>query len=190
MATPEIPTIEPREFAIGETLVWRSSFPDYSPAEGWALTYYFRGPTKFDVVAATDDENPDGFKSTLPATESEKCIAGTYFWQAWVSKDADKYRLASGETVAVPGLPTEDAKFDGRIVAKRILDAIDAVMEGKATKDQQQYTIAAGGAQQQLIRIPIPELLELRKYYAAIVRRHNRKGKSFRTIKIQFDDPS
>lgn len=182
-------TYEPSEFAIGESLAWSKSFADYSAANGWTLTYYFRGPTTFDVVASA---NGADFDVDVAATVTANATAGLYFWQAWLSKDDDKIRIASGRTTAVAGFPTTDAGFDGKSDAERLLAAIDALLAGKASVDQQEYTIGAGGSQQQLRKIPIPDLLELRKHYAAIVagerRKRNRRGLG-RTIRLQFDEP-
>jgi len=180
-------TYEPSEFTIGETLAWSKSFANYSAADGWLLTYYFRGPSTFDVVATA---NGTEFDVDVAATVTAAKQAGLYFWQAWLSKGTDKVRVATGRTNAVAGLPTATAGFDGRSDAEKLLAAIDALLEGKATVDQQEYTIGAGGSQQQLRKIPIPDLLELRKHYAAIVagerRKRNRRGLG-RTIRIQFD---
>jgi hypothetical protein len=183
-------TYEPSEFAIGESLAWSKSFADYSAADGWTLTYYFRGPTNFDVVGTA---NGTKFDVNVATTVTANASAGVYFWQAWLSKGADKIRADSGRTTAVAGFPTVSAPgFDGKSDAEKLLDAIDALLEGKATVDQQEYTIGAGGAQQQLRKIPIPDLLELRKHYAAIVagerRKRNRRGLG-RTIRVQFDPP-
>lgn len=182
-------TYEPSEFAIGESLAWSKSFAEYSAANGWTLTYYFRGPTTFDVTASA---NGADFDVDVPASVTAAATAGLYFWQAWLSKDDDKLRIASGRTNAVAGFPTTDAGFDGKSDAERLLDAIDALLAGKASVDQQEYTIGAGGAQQQLRKIPIPDLLELRKHYAAIVggerRKRGRRGLG-RIIRAQFDPP-
>jgi len=182
-------TYEPSEFAIGESLAWSKSFAEYSAANGWILTYYFRGPTTFDVIAIA---NGAAFDVDVAASVTANASAGLYFWQAWLSKDDDKIRIASGRITAAAGFPTTDAGFDGKSDAELLLAAIDALLAGKATIDQQEYTIGAGGSQQMLRKIPIPDLIELRKHYAAIVagerRKRNRRGLG-RTIRVQFDPP-
>ncbi len=182
---------EPREFAVGETLAWSKSLADYPASDGWALDYYFRGPTKFDV-SATAETGEDNFSVTVAASVTARCSPGTYSWQAWVSKVDEKYLVASGTAKAIPGLQLVDGNFDGRTDAKKILDAIDALVAGKASLDQQEYMIGAGGAQRQLKRIPIPDLLQLRTHYARIVRAENsrRANKGFQTIRIGFRQPS
>jgi hypothetical protein len=48
-----------------------------------------------------------------------------------------------------------------------MLEAINALLEGRATKDQQSYRIG----DRELTRIPVPELLKLRDYYKAEAQR-------------------
>ena len=50
---------------------------------------------------------------------------------------------------------------DPRSHAKITLDAVEAVIEGRATKDQENYSIAGRSA----CRTPVADLLSLRDYY-------------------------
>ena len=60
-------------------------------------------------------------------------------------------------------LPRYDqaANLDDRSHARKVLEAIEAVIEGRATKDQEEYTIGS----RTLKRTPVKELLELRDKY-------------------------
>ena len=60
---------------------------------------------------------------------------------------------------------TSTAAFDDRTHARTVLDAIEAVIESRATKDQERYSIAG----RELWRTPIPTLLKLRQHYKAEV---------------------
>lgn len=144
MSTENIPTYEPREIVVGSTLKWTRDFEGY-PASEYSLTYYFRGAGQgFDAAATTSEMTP-----------------GAYYWQAVAVKDGEKFVAARGEAKAVAGLASVAAAttVDGRSEAKKTLDAIDALLAGKATLDQQQYSIAGGGGYRMLSRIPITELL-------------------------------
>src|SRR6266576_6303843 len=143
MPTPTIPEFEPQQFAIGETLIWRKRFRDYPPSDGWALTYYFRGPTKFDAAAVTDSEDSTKFKITVAASSTANCIAGAYYWQAWVDKSGEKHLLDEGQTVCKAGLSALEGNYDGRSVAKKIVAGIDDMMLGKTSLDQLSYEIAS-----------------------------------------------
>lgn len=67
---------------------------------------------------------------------------------------------------------------DDRTENERILDAINATIENRATSDQQYYMIGT----RQLHRIPIAELRLLRSTYITAVRRE--KGKLFGSVKL------
>jgi hypothetical protein len=51
--TPPIPTVEPANFAAGETVKWTKVVADYPPSDGWSLIYSIRGPTAFADITAT-----------------------------------------------------------------------------------------------------------------------------------------
>lgn len=177
----------PNSFTAGESFSWTKEFSLY-PASGWNLTYYFRGVGPgFDVEATA---NGTKFDLAALASQTTSCTAGTYSFQAFVTKDDEKILVDSGTIRVHPNLATMAAEdtFDGRSKAQKILDAIDAMVEGKATLDQQSYVIG----NRQLARIPIPDLILLRDKYQRIVNQEKRlekqkKGGSYlKTIKAAF----
>ncbi len=185
--TDKLPTSEPREFALGETLRWTKDLAAY-PASEHTLTYYFRGPDAgFDAEAASDGNT---HVITVPRAITETLTAGVYYWQAWAEQDGEWFKVAEGETKVKPDLFAETA-FDGRSATKKTLDAIDALLSGKATLDQQEYQIG----NRALKRIPIPELLELRREYARLysgeqrAARVRRGGPLFQSINVRFTRP-
>ena len=193
MHTTDLPTSAPREFTPGETLEWIKSFDDF-PADTWTVTYSFRGAGNgFDVIgtAAGLDHN-----FTVPGTTSDNASPGVYYFQAWADDGAgEKHLVDSGQTQVLPNIAAlaVGTNYDGRSQARIILEAIDALMLGKATLDQQKYLIATGvpgfTSQREAERIDPEALLALRKYYAGIVRSQNRRNKPFRTIRIDFNQP-
>jgi hypothetical protein len=195
MHTTDLPTFAPRQITPGETVEWTKTFADFTPDE-WTVTYYFRGAgTGFDVAGTANPLDALGYAFTIPSTTTDDASAGRYYFQAWADDGAgEKHLVDQGETELLPSLVdlAVETNYDGRSQAKKILDAIDAMMIGKATTDQQEYMIGAAGAQRMLRRIEPTQLLELRKYYASLVAAENRsrRGRSFRTIKIQFDPTS
>jgi hypothetical protein len=173
MADDSIPTFEPSVITIGETLAWTKALEDYPASEGWALTYYFRGAgVGFDATATADG---DEFEISVPATTTANMTAGTYYWQAEVSLSGEKHIVDRGQTEVKAGLAAIDAAttHDGRSVAKTIIDAIDALMLGKATRDQAEYTIG----NRSLKRTPVADLILLRERYAQIYAREQRAEK-------------
>lgn len=185
-----IPTYEPQSFVAGETLQWTKELTDYSPSDGWALKYYFQGADRFTVDAV---DAGTYFEITVARDTTRTVQAGTYYWQAFVTKDDETHLVDSGQVTMKPSLLNEEGStaFDGRSTAKQILDAIDAMLKGKATLDQQEYQIG----NRMLKRIPIPDLIALRTQYAQLYAREQRTEKLnqgapfFKTILTRFVRP-
>ncbi len=186
----DLPTYAPIQITIGETVDWEKEFDDY-PADEWEVKYYFRGAGAGFDITGTADGTSHQFQIT--ATQSATMTAGRYDYQAIATKGSEKRLVDEGRTTAKASLAiiTTSTTYDGRSPAKKILDAIDALMAGKAALDQQKYLIATGvpgfTSQREAERIDPTQLLELRKYYARIVRKENGKGKQSRIIYAQFD---
>jgi hypothetical protein len=187
-----IPSTEPKEFAVGESLKWTKSIADYLPSDGWSLSYYFRGSTGgFDVTATVEN---DSFVIEVAASATDALAAGACFWQAWAENtNGRKIKVADGESKVLPNLSavaSGDA-FDGRSEVKKTLDAIDATLARRATSDQLSYQIGT----RQLQFIPIPDLIALRTKYAQLYARECRagrlkKGGSFsKQIFVRFKRP-
>ncbi|HEV2706251.1 MAG TPA: hypothetical protein VGV59_10030 [Pyrinomonadaceae bacterium] len=182
------PTAEPREIVAGAQLEWTKELDDY-PASEWTLTYYCRGTgTGFDAIAVADG---DTHVLTVPAADTAAMTPGVYYWQAWVEKGGEKFVVASGQVTVKKGFASvaTGVAVDERSQAKKILDAIDAMMLGKATLDQQEYQIN----NRALKRIAPERLLELRKYYAGLYATERRRARVragrtlFQTVNVRFD---
>lgn len=149
------------EIIQGATYNWEVKLADYLPSDGWSLKYYLRGVgTGLDITATDED---DVFQVEINATQSAALTMGSYAWQSFAEKSADKIFIAGGNLKIKEGFSTINAAttFDNRSAIKIALDAIDALLANKATLDQQRYVIG----NRQLDRIPIPDLLNLRKEY-------------------------
>ncbi|UXU73696.1 hypothetical protein [Paracoccus sp. SMMA_5] len=99
----------------------------------------------------------------------------------------DVVQIETGNMRLRPDISLIPAGHDGRSHAARVLDAIEAVLENRATMDQQKYAIN----NRELWRTPIPELLLLRDRYRAELRREQqaaRRGQSLlgRQVKVRF----
>ncbi len=155
----EIPNTEPTEIIAGDTTKWkRIDLSDY-PASTWTLKYVFRGPSVQNITAIADGNN---FSVTISAAISANWVAGDYVWEAYVTKGAgenlERYRIDSGYLKVKPNLEGVAGIYDGRTYVKKVLDAIEATIEGTATKEQASITVAG----RTLTRRTIEELLALR----------------------------
>lgn len=150
------------------------------PAPAWTLTVHLRGPGLIDLQADANGV----FTATAEATKA--WAPGTYWYSMRATKGADVLEVASGQLVVRPDLATAGAGYDGRTQNERALENICAVLEKRASQDQQRYTIN----NRELWRTPIADLLKLKGHYTAAVRRERAAAagrNSFgRTIKVKF----
>lgn len=143
----EIPTVEPREVTLGETIKWiRADLSDF-PSPTWTLTYYFvsRDPSvKFSVVASAYN---GGFLVDLGAATGvqssfERVGQSGYEWAARVSQGTEKYTIGQGVMSIAPDVATLTGGVDRRTWAMRTRDVLRQVIEGRADADVNMYMIA------------------------------------------------
>lgn len=162
-----IPTTEPAELRAGDTWEWRREDLAEYPAGTWTLTYRFKNAAGgFEVVASADGAV---FAVTVAAATTAGYTAGTYSWAAQVVNGTTKKTVDSGTLKVLPNLFAGSAgtASDQRTHAKKVLDAIEAVIEGRASLDQQEFQI--GG--RMLKRMPVADLLRFRARYKDEVER-------------------
>lgn len=155
----EIPETEPTSVRAGDTWAWdRTDLSADYPASTWTLTYTFiNADSKFQITAASDG---DDFSVSVAASTTATRRAGTYTWVAKVSAAGEVYTIDSGTLEVLPDIATVNT-YDGRSHAKKVLEAIEAVLEGRASTDQQEFTVAGTT----LRRTPVEDLLRLRGLY-------------------------
>lgn len=155
--------ILPQRISSGVTLDLPVVLTAY-PAPVWALAVNIRGPSAIDLAST-----PDGSNHRLRAAASVTAgwEPGDYWFVARVSnEDGDVFEVESGKITIDVDLAALGAGYDGSTHAERVLAAIEAVLEKRATQDQQRYTIN----NRELWRTPIPDLLMLRDRYRAQVK--------------------
>lgn len=157
----DIPEIEPTTIEAGTTVKWTKDLSDDYPADdGWSLAYTFiNSAAKFTVSASASGSK---FSVTIAAATTAAYTAGVYKWIARVSKAGEVFTVDEGHCEVTTDINAATT-FDHRTHVKTVLDAIEAVIENRATKDQMSYQIAG----RSLNRTPIPDLLVLRDRYKA-----------------------
>lgn len=153
-----IPTIEPESFRVGDTVKWTKSLADYLPGDGWVLKYTLN-KTGSKITLTTSDNGDGTHLVSVSAATSAAYKHGVYKWQSYVEYSGERYTIASGTIEALPDLTA--AGLDTRSHVKKVLDAIEAVLENRATLDQESYTIG----NRSLKRMGIEELLKFRDTY-------------------------
>lgn len=170
--TIEIPTYEPATLYAGTTVAWTKSLPDY-PATTYTLTYYLVGPVERYVITAS--ASGSDYSIAVTAATSATWVAGKYRWASYAVNGATKYPVESGVVEIKLNMQTAVAG-DLRTHARKVLDAIEAVIENRASKDQEAMSIAGRSLQ----RTPIADLMTLRSRYAIEVAREEAAAKGNR----------
>jgi hypothetical protein len=151
---------EPEEVTPGETVEWSKALADYNPADGWALTYYFRNAsgTGFNA-AATADGNSWKVSVLVPVNVG----AGRVDWEAWVKKGGDERLADKGTATVAASLKAlaADAVFDGRTQAEKDLDAVRAALVPATSAGVQSYEIGGVGSNRRISYFEKSELLAL-----------------------------
>ncbi|MGN6657562.1 MAG: hypothetical protein ACTHKN_01095 [Achromobacter mucicolens] len=172
----------PASVTAGLTFQAVLSLPDY-PAPDWSVSAILRGPQSIDL-----DATPQGTDHVLnvAAATTTGWAAGVYWYSLRATNGSQVLEAESGRIEILADLAAVSGTFDGRTEAERALAAIDAVLSKRATQDQQRYTIN----NRELWRTPIADLIKLRAFYAARVRRERRKGCSpfGRAIPVRFTE--
>jgi hypothetical protein len=143
--TATIPLKEPLEIVAGDTAKWRVSETDYPPAT-WTLTYSLVcADARISITATNNGDNTH--LVSVAATTTDDWTPGNYYYQAYMTSGAERFMLREGYVEIKPNFATLSAGYDARSHVKKVLDAIEAVIENKATSDQLSYSIAGRSLQ-------------------------------------------
>lgn len=175
-----IPTREPwlepaamGRIIAGTTVKWKILLSDYPPTDGdttWTMTYAFQNKDIDAPLTVDSTDNEDGYHLiTLAATTTADWTAGDYDWQATVSDGTSVYLVAQGRVPVVLLYSGESAGADHRSHPKKMLDAIRAVLEAKATGADTKDLLSFSDERQSLQRYSYEELRELESKYEKAV---------------------
>lgn len=172
------PIREPQTIYAGDSVTWQKSLTDYPASAGWSLRYDLAGP---ETIQVTSSANGDAHLIEIAAATTTVWTAGTYSWALRAINGSQRITIAPGilEIKADPAVGSEQ-----RPHCKVMLDAIESLLEGKATKDQQEYKYK----DMSLVRLPFDDLLRVRRHYLIQWQAYQRKqaGKTSRLIKTRF----
>lgn len=158
----------PTELVAGDRWAWkRTDASNYG--EDYTLSYELTPISGGDPITLTATFASGEYLVEISAATTVNYAAGTYAYVALITRDSDdeRVRIGYGSVVVKPDPATSTA--DTRSHARITLDAIEAVIQNRATQDQMAYTING----RELQRTPIPDLLKLRDVYKAEVRKED-----------------
>ena len=167
----------------------KKTISDY-PASEWALTYYLRkdGATATRFSAAADG---DSYLVTVAAATTAAYASGIYGFIGWVIKGTEKFEIFNSMIEVLPN-PTNSSAYDPRSHSRRVLDLIEAAMEGRIPNGMESYSI--GG--RSINKIPLNQLRELYEKYKQDVgieeqaERLVNGRRSGKNIGVRFNRPS
>lgn len=174
-----------RELIAGDSLDFETTVPGYLASDGWTLTYRLvprsgsAAVIEFNASASGDD-----YAIAVAAGATAQWAAGEYSWAAYVSKSGARHTVEDGTITIRPDPGAIPAGTDTRSHAQIVLDAIEAVIERRATKDQEEYRIG----DRMLKHTPLAELRAMREEYRREVAAETRKrlGIRSRDVFVRF----
>ena len=172
----------PSEISAGITFGVSLSYPEYAASE-WGLTLILRGPQAISIEAVRAGEV---FTLSASAETTAGWAPGAYWWQLRAADGVETALLEDGQLRILEDLAAAEGAFDGRSHAEKVLEAVEAVIEGRASIDQQSYSIN----NRSLTRTPMADLLKLRAVYRAQVQAakaaKNGRGRLGRVMRVRF----
>jgi hypothetical protein len=178
---------EPIKINKGNTVKWNKSFPDYPTNDGWELNYTLSSSdgTEIDTldfddhISVTNNE----FNVVIPASDTAS-YSGILLYEGTVTKDFEVYTVSSGFFKIID----KNEFIETLDHIKTTLDAINTMIEGKATKDVESYSIYG----RSLSKMNIKELLDWQGIYedklSRLMNKNSQKqGKGSKNlIKVRF----
>lgn len=179
----QMPTTEPAGIISGDTIQFLISLADYPSSDGWVLHYTLVGSAGAPITW-NGISSGSGHQITVSASTSGAYPAGLYTATKYVTKTAtgERYTLGQIPITIHPDLAAATTATDTRSHAQKVLDAIEAVIEGRAKSGDQEITIDGT----RLVNMTVDQLLKLRSTYAAAVWRERNPGKLAPQVNMHF----
>ena len=162
----QIPTVEPTQIYVGDTVQWTRTLVDFSAADGWVLHYSFRRQggegSQIDIASTASGAL---HLLSIDAATTAQWLFGNYRGEAYVELSGEVHTVWRGDLEILADLASKDSTFDTRTKAERILDFIDRSFERVAQKQVVQSNIEGVNLQFR----SIDDLIKARNYWQQIV---------------------
>lgn len=159
---------EPASLIAGDSIDWTINHPDYLATAGWVLSYKLLSPShNININSAADG---DSHVVTLDSTTTAAYNAGFYTWHKLFTNGAQRKTVQVGNITIKPNIADLTAQ-DGRSHAKKMLDAIEALLEGSATTGDLHVLQVAGVNRS--MQQDTGKLIQLRNQYTIELAREN-----------------
>jgi hypothetical protein len=163
----ESPMETPTEIVVGDYLLWRRNFPDYSPST-YIATYVAKIAATSNEIQVSSTASDGNFLFTVNSSTSSNFIAGEYYWQLEISDGTNRIVIERGMWTIIADLDVNSA--DPRSHAEIMIKKIESILQGRADQDVASYSING----RSLTRMGVNDLIDWRDYYKAEVIKQKR----------------
>lgn len=163
------------ELIVGDSLNMLDTYADYPASEGWVLktTFTPRLSTSAKITLTAVAEG-DNYRTQVAPASTSSWVPGDYSVHQTIEKSGQRITVATGKLKLLPDPAVVAPGYDDRSHLEKVIANIEAMLEGKTSKDVQEYSIAG----RMLKHIPINELLTLRDKYKHQLAAENRSKSS------------
>ena len=180
---------EPSAIRVGDFISWWcAELADSYPPDQYTLSYVgtLEGetPEKIEIAAAAHDGS---FLVSVAGSDSSGWTPGAYQWAAFITRSSDGERrtVRSGRLEVLPDLSAGELP-DLRSHARRMLEQLEALIEGRAKSNVASYEILG----RKLTKLSPKELSDWHSHYRKLVKIEERtlKGRgNHRIMKVGFN---
>ena len=150
----------PISLVQGTSASWTVGNSEYKPEDGWTAQYVFASPADTQTLDGTDNGD-SSFLFELTSAASAEFEATQYNWQLFMEKGTERFLINNSIIEIRQDFGTSLHGADSRSHVKKTLDALEAMLEKKATRDQASFSIK----NRSLSRMDSAELLDWYRQY-------------------------
>lgn len=156
---------EPKEITAGFYYSWSENLSDYPYSQGYRLKYKaIKSDSNFSLTASSGEDG-DSHLVEITSETSSGYTAGVYQLTKYVEGlDGNKIHLGN-TSLTVLFNPIDSGNTDTRTHERIMLEAIEALEQGRATKQQKSFSIAGRGIEY----LSPEELIKWKNHYKRIV---------------------
>ena len=153
---------EPSVLYVNGSATWTRDNSDYSPAGGYSLEYVLvKAGSRIVIDGSMVVGSGSRYTVTIAPSDSSGWEHGAYSWTAYAVKSGERWAVAAGGMTVVPDFPSAASGYDARSHVKITLDALEALIEGRAADGLDQVSIRG----RSITRMGMGDLLKWRSQY-------------------------
>lgn len=170
----------PLRLIAGDSLALRlpAAGEDYPSADGWTVAMALAPASGGALTSVSGTDDGDAWLINLTASASAALTAGQYDWVIRASRSGERATIQRGTLTVEADVA---ANVDRRSHARRVLDLIEAAIEGRASDVDLEYVFDNGRSVKMMGH---DELFRMRDRYRREVAREEGRGAGGRPVRI------